>query len=861
MTLDRHHGRLCAESLAAPLCQPAGFADALITLRRADVGVLDESLDGATHRLANDLADWLRLRAEGASLDALRAARDHVWFPEPSDAASAACFETPLHALFGAWAEYFLEMSGGGVALGRDGPERTAFWRQVSLALPPDLLVAARLSRGSSAAAAPLAPSLLGSVPERVELVSAPLLRTLIDEPVAETHLHVGSSIPFEILWTSWMLRPPTPPKAAVPADPVLGDARAMARWLRLAAIARSLLARALQPPARDRDLAAWMDAPLAALAGPDAPALRDALDELVGASARRSPAKVDKLFRSWLFTPSTPRTLDDFLGSDPLGAWWPYRGGGLTETRFCVAALQHLAAGPAPDTLFARAFWQYQRVRCRMYRYLIEESGTEGLEWFTAHFDRIWALRGAVDPWRYAVALRTQSQGVRLGALEARTAPSAQWSTTRDELRRAARNQREHLATRATREGEPEFGVVLHFLKERLRGPPSNIEHGSPLNLYGYRYASLHRRRVREARAVAKLLRLRPGMLYLLRGLDVASRELDAPTWVFALPIAEARDASRDIAIALRAADPRRAIDDLRVTLHAGEDFRTLVQGLRRVHEGIESGMLRRGDRIGHGLALGTDPAAWRANARGVVVPREELLDDVLWQLDRHAFDGVRADASRLAHLAALARKLGREIYDVTFTVEDLREARRALLRPEVSRSLVSGGPSAACEAARLQPNSGAILYAALTDLATYRRAREPIFCNASGEDVAALRRLQRWLCEEVARLALTIEVNPSSNLVVGRLDGVHAHPAFRMRPLHPRPSGAPLIVSVNTDNPLTFSSCLGDEFALLYDALLGAGASADEALAWLSQARLAGYRSRFTLPASTDDALLATL
>jgi hypothetical protein len=60
-------------------------------------------------------------------------------------------------------------------------------------------------------------------------------------------------------------------------------------------------------------------------------------------------------------------------------------------------------------------------------------------------------------------------------------------------------------------------------------------------------------------------------------------------------------------------------------------------------------------------------------------------------------------------------------------------------------------------------------------------------------------------------------------------------------------------VLVSVNTDNPITFASSLADEFAHLYFALLGRGVAADDALRWLDRARENGYASRFMLRAST--------
>jgi adenosine deaminase len=68
-------------------------------------------------------------------------------------------------------------------------------------------------------------------------------------------------------------------------------------------------------------------------------------------------------------------------------------------------------------------------------------------------------------------------------------------------------------------------------------------------------------------------------------------------------------------------------------------------------------------------------------------------------------------------------------------------------------------------------------------------------------------------------------------------------------------------LSVSINSDDPLTFASRLADEYAYMHFALLGQGVSNRAALKWLTEARDAAWRSRFTLEASADLSCLAEL
>jgi adenosine deaminase len=132
-----------------------------------------------------------------------------------------------------------------------------------------------------------------------------------------------------------------------------------------------------------------------------------------------------------------------------------------------------------------------------------------------------------------------------------------------------------------------------------------------------------------------------------------------------------------------------------------------------------------------------------------------------------------------------------------------------------------------------------------------------------AHDHELRMLEGAQRWLRAQLGRLEITVESNPSSNLLIGALPTVEEHPVFRLQHLRGTRLGSepPVQVSVNVDNPLTFSSRLADEFAHLYFALLRKNVAAADALAWLDEAREHGWRSRFTVPASADRDALESL
>jgi hypothetical protein len=133
------------------------------------------------------------------------------------------------------------------------------------------------------------------------------------------------------------------------------------------------------------------------------------------------------------------------------------------------------------------------------------------------------------------------------------------------------------------------------------------------------------------------------------------------------------------------------------------------------------------------------------------------------------------------------------------------------------------------------------------------YERGQHPVEVVVDAQERAALHRQQRHVQEAVSRLGLTVESNPSSNLLIGEVPH-DRHPAFRLQPLdgggH---DGNPMIpVALGDDDPATFASCLPEEYAYIHHALLRQGVASTTALAWLDRVRENGWLARFSLRSS---------
>jgi hypothetical protein len=841
-------------------------------LERTFPGVLSRD----TETLARELEDRLRPRTAGMSVEVLRQLRDHSWFASLANAPLPNLAKVPLDQYLRQLANDYLEPRGRSVSLRYrpvshlvdadrcDEAECAARWRWLSFFLPPDLLIGALYAGTRS-----------DPPTDQVSLVTPHLASVLLHE-VADTHLHLGAAFSFDRLWASLMralagnMLGLKRIRSAVSTP--FGDGEHLCRLLLAAAIVRLLLAAFLwdrASGARPRSFVGfWNDqdgVPQIAEAlrrprgaGQGLAQLSSALAVLVAGDTRMPLATLHAVYQK-LIGPKPRRRPGpvDLFGADPLADWLTSNNTqALPETRFVPLAIDYL--GYSGDEDFALAFWQYQRVRCQTYQYLVEEPSTSGLDWFKRHYDRLQIFRSQLDSSAVLGALRLESLDIGLGAMEVRTAPSPRWQDARDKIRWVADQAARYKCTPAA--SRPEIGIILHFLKEercdcgRALADPRH-------KAFGSRYAPWFMRSQQQAQAIETLLRHHPEFLLLLRGVDVASVELAIPTWVL-VPLFRRIDRTAiDAAARLAHQEPTWQVSALRHTVHAGEDYRRLAEGLRHIHEAVEFGLLRPGDRIGHGFALGVDPERWAAAARTIAQPREERLDDLLWELQRYGSAEWAADSARLEFVRAEAVRLAQKIYQVQFINPDkLIEARNLRHNADFLNHL--GYPFMRAR----RPRRGSPEYLAwlhLVDGDVFERGQLPELVHADPSEVAALQAAQRWLSHLLGRLEITIESNPSSNLLIGDLLQIEDHPLFRLQPLpgQPCPNGSAVLVSINDDDPMTFATRVADEFAHLYFALLRRGTPAQDALRFIGTLRENGWRSRFTLPASADIDILEGL
>lgn len=857
-----------AELLAFPLASEAAFETAGFGLDPAPRGWLISKL-------------WPRFEREvlrglpSVTLDEAASMRDRVWFDQPGAgpqllhhylarhasgllvANGPVAIPRPSDPIAGP-ADYFpidAELDEGAVAARRR-------WRWVSFALPPDLLLAA----------------LPSEPPARVETLTPAVRAMLADRGYAETHVHIGACLSFPELWvdTQYALADPACTQDRMASlGAAFEDGKCFAGWLLRAALARCALAGALADIA-GRPLAVLVDEWSDRLGREFrvegyARAFRVGLVEL--ATGRLQPDSppwedIHRVYRDLYSRLASEGASQGRL--DPVAFLLGWADGEriYPETELIRGGLRRLAQSPA-DTDFERLFWQCVRVRNLFYRHVTQRPMTPGLHWFLRFFDRIKHGRRFFSETgqRTGAAFRLHGPGAGLRSLELRTGPENGWDAMRKELTAAAAGvpawvgcqavdaylSRENVAVPARTATEAvEFGIVLHFVKARgdgtAKGTPSVYGVGTAAdpaaNSTGYRYAKFAEGLAIQATAWADLLERRPHAVRLLRGVDACNDERGVPNWVFVRPFSRVTKAGAAAAHHEQTPVPRR-------TIHVGEDFVHLLSGLRAVAEAVRYFGLRAGDRLGHALALGVDPIDWANRAGRVVLRREERLFDLAWEW-HWCTRRSRTAIDRLPFVEQQIRRLVEEMFrgviDRPLGPSDVCDLIDDLHNPDCLEAV--GFPQN-LTTAHLDRRAG-LLRAFLGSHEVFRAGQvaEWIVTRDEGPVIAAL---QAEVRRQVGRRGVVVEVNPSSNLLIGDFGDLTRHPFWRLAsPPGVTPDVPPVLVSLGSDDPITFATDLRQEYQLVYDAVVASGCSAAETLGWLDRIRADGMSARFTLSTS---------
>ena len=436
-----------------------------------------------------------------------------------------------------------------------------------------------------------------------------------------------------------------------------------------------------------------------------------------------------------------------------------------------------------------------------------------------------------------------------------------------------------------------PEVGIVFHFIKEREVGsqdhasPFGENSHENPSATHDfYRYGTYFRSAFRRSNAIASVLQNFPLSLQWIRGIDVCNHELSMPTWLFVPLFQHVFEASKQASTFLREA-LEIEVPAIRKTAHVGEDFAHLLTGLRRVDETLEFLSISEGDRLGHALALGTDPHQWAKESGPVAMNKITRLFDLVWEWS--VLDGISTNglSNRIHFVEAKILELiddlfshwehegsfgaDREVARARSTssvpeqpsssrffsldripeIHEIANLRLDAANPEKLKAV--GFPNAKPSEVfyRLGSRREKILLGYLTDQHLIKRGRDIELVDPTGT-ADTLQTLQDGLRRKVGARGIVVEVNPTSNLLISKFNDLRNHPLWRLDSPNYEDSIPPVSLGIGSDDPLVFATDLRQEYQRLVDALLKAGYSDRQATRWINEVRNNGLESRFTLP-----------
>ena len=722
-------------------------------------------------------------------------------------------------------------------------------------------------------------------------------IERLLEKQFAEVHLHLGASINFDVQWRylQGVLRKPDlqfdflkTPHGFFERGTKFGT------WVIVSATVRFLLAKFLVTSPSNLAFGEFLSATFRQLraGGVNIELLRHCIASFYSPHRHEPEASQEFFFQlqslyQQVAMPNVarPNSFNQLEVADPIRYYLKPRRV-TCERRFATLALERINSyqGDNRDELFERLFWQTQRIRVLFYRHITQRQSIAGLVWFTRYYRRISPSRkgvvsdalqfigGAINngygfglkslevrgaPPKKADLVAPDVDQIRLGALALNTQPSLPPGSRKLESPNSGTGEIQFVPV------EFEAGLVYHFIKARERGSADVLsvqghdrhDQVTTKSVSKYRYGDYFAKLQRDAKATASAIRNFPLTLLWLRAVDVCNDELAIPTWLF-------RDAYQQIISASIETSQYlfmrfgQKVKPVRPNSHVGEDFSHLLTGLRRIDESLELLGISEGDRIGHGLALGTEPISWAENSGPVTMTNEQRLFDLIWARsvsgvgaepsakwdmeisrlinlifdsvepkNRPDFSAIERMCSNLADFSVLKR--------VGFPNEDPVSLQKEFQRRAQVSSL---------------KNDEFLLFSFLTDRRIARAAASVLLVDPISEGRSLLA-LQDALRSKVAMRGVAVEVNPTSNLVVANYDDLSKHPMWRLNRPGYSDKIPPVSLCVGSDDPLVFATDLRQEYQRLSDALGQAGYSDVQIDKWLDRVREKSLEVRNTL------------
>ncbi|MCI8796118.1 MAG: hypothetical protein HFG89_04585 [Dorea sp.] len=379
----------------------------------------------------------------------------------------------------------------------------------------------------------------------------------------------------------------------------------------------------------------------------------------------------------------------------------------------------------------------------------------------------------------------------------------------------------------------EDKMIYVLHFPKSRDK----------EFCLGTARNQNVRQASMKQAKSIAALLERGTKLGGKIRGIDACSSEIYCRPEVFGQVFRYLLDLEFPLA---GKGEQRKS--RLHATYHAGEDFFDIVDGIRAIDETILFCGLRRGSRIGHGLAMGIDPYEYyKYKGYKIVLPKQVLMDDIAWMLSKADEMGCTMESRLKTEL----KERYYNLYEEIFRRNVSNKQKASVMDYYQSWKLRGDNPYTYCleEGEFLQRMKRRSIRRAdryefndrvpdnLRKVECYRNLYHAYHFNKQVREVGDERtefkmdqryadivcQLQEKMIQKLVKIGIGVETNPSSNYLIGTIQRYEEHPILRFnaRKLKETEKNMSLNVSVNTDDQGVFDTLLENEYALMTLAL----------------------------------------
>ena len=522
-------------------------------------------------------------------------------------------------------------------------------------------------------------------------------------------------------------------------------------------------------------------------------------------------------------------------------------------------------------DRLLCASFLKYIRIRNDFFKNKIQQTQIHGLDFFTDYYDNATETELSNNNRKYYYVFEEQFKYGNLRLLEMKISPKTEDKVFNEEeaiigIKRKTLKQIQDILKSYKDYCEiqyktsiriPQIGLIYHFIKkedsDNFTGVNCIYENESG-DLSCNDYNSMRRRYIVYMTALNELLYEFPILTDYVVGIDAAAKENATEPWVFAPVFKTARSSKRIMPYVNNQYGKKGHIQNLGFTYHVGEDFRYIISGLRHIDEVLTHFDYRSGDRLGHALALGVDIDYLTSLNSIVAVPIMEYLENLLWmwQYVNNTGDLEKTPDNLEYKIMETAGKIygcninGIDIYTLWRVYQD----KFKLLNDTCYTKTINNQCNILnkLDNANIKWDYDELLMSHFCPC-FYERYHKPIFIKTN-TNVEFYKELQKSLIKKIEKMGVYVETNPTSNTAIGDIPSIFNHPIIRLNSRGLNIAGLEescVLVSINSDDPIVFSTNVENELSYIYYSLLNAGCKREESLEWIDKIRKHGIDSSF--------------